>query len=176
MPKLRPLLPKTPSMTRPEPFLLKLTPLNTQESGCTQIDHSKYVASTLASTTKAHGKVQTEFERCSIGQKKQREREFKENQNKSKEPRPMNPHRSAALGGGSTNLPPTSNIYYKPEDTRIFILELKLYEGESKKWIDSHPSCNPMQALDLALDHEYEVNEPRHQERFRESYRTRMLR
>ncbi|KAK7006569.1 hypothetical protein R3P38DRAFT_3366766 [Favolaschia claudopus] len=40
-------------------------------------------------------------------------------------------------------------------------------------------TCNvhyPTQALDQALDHEYDVNQPRRNDRYRESYRSRMLR
>ncbi|KAJ7120099.1 hypothetical protein C8R44DRAFT_736954 [Mycena epipterygia] len=101
-PKLRPLLPKTPSMTRPEPFLLKVTSSNgaasTQQSIKPQIGYDNSVDAAIA---KAYGR------RRSLGQKRWRERESKENKNQR-------------------------NCYIT-EGPRMFDLGLKLYGGGLKK-------------------------------------------
>ncbi|KAJ7926527.1 hypothetical protein B0H13DRAFT_1862156 [Mycena leptocephala] len=106
--------------------------------------------------------LQSEFERRSLG------------------PKQMNPHRSAAqrarrqreLAANIENLLQThgsENIR-----SRAQTLRRKVEDGEKR--LELNPDCDPTQALDRALDHEYDVNEPRRQDRYWESYRSWMLR
>ncbi|KAJ7267080.1 hypothetical protein C8J57DRAFT_1469410 [Mycena rebaudengoi] len=132
-PKFRPLLPKPLSQARPEPFLIS-TASNQYASSHQE---TMGTSSAHALSAKAYGRLQSEFERRSLGQK-------------------------------------------KPMGAKIFDLELKYYEGKLKKergvWSQTLIVVYPTQALDRALDHEYDVNEPRRQDRYQESYRSRMLR
>ncbi|KAJ6530813.1 hypothetical protein DFH09DRAFT_1093422 [Mycena vulgaris] len=71
-------------------------------------------------------------------------------------------------------------IRVTPAEAKIFDLELKHYEGKLKKetgvWDQTLIECDPTRALDRALDHVDDVNEPRRQDRYRENYRSRTLR
>ncbi|KAJ7924807.1 hypothetical protein B0H13DRAFT_1863670 [Mycena leptocephala] len=175
-PKFRPILPKPPSQARPEPFLIS-TPSNQYASSHQETTGT---SSAHALNAKTYGWLQSEFERRSLGQKKRRQRESKENQSNPKGSRQMNPHRSAAqrarrqreLAANIEGLLQTrggENIR-----SRAQTLRRKVEEGERR--LESNPDCDPTQALDRALDHEYDVNEPRRQDRYRESYRSQMLR
>ncbi|KAJ7280974.1 hypothetical protein C8J57DRAFT_1464301 [Mycena rebaudengoi] len=174
--KFRPLLPKPLSQARPEPFLIS-TASNQYASSHQETTGT---SSAHALSAKAYGRLQSEFERRSLGQKKRRQRESKENQSNPKGSKQMNPYRSAAqrarhqreLAANIEDLSQTrggENIR-----SRAQILRRKVEEGE--RCLESNPDCDPTQALDRALDHEYDVNEPRRQDRYRESYRSRMLR
>ncbi|KAJ6553611.1 hypothetical protein DFH09DRAFT_1085723 [Mycena vulgaris] len=137
-------------------------------------------SSAHALNAKAYGRLQSEFERRSLGQKKRRQRESKENQSNPKGSEQMNPHRSAAqrarrqreLAANNEDLLQTHGA--ENIRSRAQILRRKVEEGERR--LESNPDCDPTQALDRALDHEYDVNEPRRQDRYRESYRSRMAR
>ncbi|KAJ7911681.1 hypothetical protein B0H13DRAFT_1875635 [Mycena leptocephala] len=145
-PKFRPLLPKPLSQARPEPFLIS-TPSNQYASS-----HQETMGTSSAHALSAKAYGQTESQRRI---------------------------RATGLGVNAT-LPPTSKIYYRPVGAKISDLELKYYEEKVKKergvWSQTLIVVYPRQALDQALDHEYDVNEPRRQDRYRESYRSRMLR
>ncbi|KAJ7269196.1 hypothetical protein C8J57DRAFT_1227931 [Mycena rebaudengoi] len=181
-PKFRPLLPKPLSQARPEPCLIS-TPSNQYASS-----HQETTGTSSAHvlSAKAYGRIQSEFERRSLDQKKRRQRESKENKSnmslfcpfQPKGSKHMNPHRSAAQRARRQR-----ELAANIEDvlqTKIFDLELKYYEGKLKKekgvWSQTLIVVYPTQALDRALDHEYDVNEPRRQDRYRESYRSQMLR
>ncbi|KAK6987764.1 hypothetical protein R3P38DRAFT_2805242 [Favolaschia claudopus] len=144
---LRPLLPKTPSMNRPEPFLLKTTRnlesdanvnrnsaqvLNPKEVQLQQLDHVKK-------------QPRSEFERRSAGQRKRREREAKENSTKEHD-----------------------------KQSRAQKLRRKVEQGERR--LRAFPDCDHGRALDEALDHEWMLNQPRREDRHRESQRSKFLR
>ncbi|KAJ7923962.1 hypothetical protein B0H13DRAFT_1864429 [Mycena leptocephala] len=167
--RLRPLLPKSPQ-TRPEPFLVKCTlSVETNRSmGSQEVKADVH--------PKRREQSGSEFERRSLG-KKRRSREAKENEHE------VNILHAGALQlsglGGNENLPWTSKNYYIPEEVRMCDLELKPYEGELRKGerhVEANPDCDPTQALNRALDLEYEANEPRRRDRYRGSYRSQMLR
>ncbi|KAJ6535860.1 hypothetical protein DFH09DRAFT_1091635 [Mycena vulgaris] len=150
-PKFWPTLPKPPSQARPEPFLIS-TPSNQYASSHQE---TTGISSAHALSAKAYGRGT--------------QREPEENQSNPKGSKQMNPPRSAA-----------QQIYYRPVEAKIFDLELKHYEGKLKKetgvWDQTLIECDPTQALDRALDHVDDVNEPRRQDRYRENYRSRTLR
>ncbi|KAJ6486279.1 hypothetical protein DFH09DRAFT_1106142 [Mycena vulgaris] len=176
-PKFRPLLPKPLSQARPEPFLIS-TPSNQYASSHQETTGT---SSAHALSAKADDRLQSEFERRSLGQKKRRQRESKENQSNTKASKQMNPHRSAAQRARcQRELAANIEDLLQTHGTKIFDLELKYYEGKLKKergvWSQTLIVVYPTQALDRALDHEYDVNEPRRQDRYREIYRSRMLR
>ncbi|KAJ7217609.1 hypothetical protein C8J57DRAFT_1482880 [Mycena rebaudengoi] len=128
--KFRPLLPKPLSQARPEPFLIS-TASNQYASSHQETTGT---SSAHALSAKACGRLQSEFERRSLGQKKRRQRESKENQSNPKGSKQMNPYRSAAQRARrQASLPLTSKIYYRPVGAKIFDLELKYYEGKLKK-------------------------------------------
>ncbi|KAJ7655828.1 hypothetical protein DFH06DRAFT_1132882 [Mycena polygramma] len=156
-PNLRPLLPMPPSAKRPEPFLLKIS-----ATGSTTARHVP------ESNNPVHAKPQSEFERRSLGQKKRRERELKENKNKPKHLKSVNPSRSAVQRArrqrelASTIEGLLQNRECENIRSRAQTLRRRVEEGERR--LDVDPECDPTQALDQALDYEYEVNEPRRQD------------
>ncbi|KAJ7259290.1 hypothetical protein C8J57DRAFT_1233657 [Mycena rebaudengoi] len=82
-------------------------------------DHGYQLCSLSA---KAYGRLQSEFERRSLGQKKRRQRESKENQSNPKGSKQMNRYRSAA-----------QRARRQRELAANIDLKLKYYEGKLKK-------------------------------------------
>ncbi|KAJ6563312.1 hypothetical protein DFH09DRAFT_1082369 [Mycena vulgaris] len=120
----------------------------------------------------------TEFERRSPGQKKRREREAKEN--KPKGSKIVNLRRCVAQRARqqrelATDIEKLLNTRNRGNvRSQAQSLRRKVEEGERR--LKSDPICDPSEVLNQALDHEYVMNELRRQDRYRESYRSQMLR
>ncbi|KAJ7939074.1 hypothetical protein B0H13DRAFT_1851242 [Mycena leptocephala] len=172
--KLRPLLPRSPSQTRPEPFLINGIP---SANWCTVANSQSAVGSQSINPDASANTIQmphTKFDRRSRGQKKRREREAKENQHKDLAA--INLNRSTAqrakrqreLAANIENLCARGHR----DRSRAQILRRRVEKAE--KCLEHHPDCDPTHALDRALDLEYDVNEAQHRDRHRESYRRRI--
>ncbi|KAK7027047.1 hypothetical protein R3P38DRAFT_2941464, partial [Favolaschia claudopus] len=180
---LRPLLPKTPSMTQPEPFLLSRT--MGREGNLGELSAvSGAPVEIRANPVSRKSRNQSESERRSAGQKRRRKREAKKKENDGRLSgivRPVNLPRSLAqrarrqreLAGDIEDLLDIEG-YKGCHRSRAQTLRRKVEQGEQR--LKLSPECDPTQSLDKALDHEYDVNQPRRNDRYRESYRSRMLR
>ncbi|KAK7007073.1 hypothetical protein R3P38DRAFT_2792959 [Favolaschia claudopus] len=115
---LRPLLPRTPSMTRPEPFLLKTT---------RNLESDANVNRNLA---QALNPKEAQLQHTSFC-------------------------RSAC--------PPST------QQLRAQKLRRKVEQGERR--LEAFPDCDHSRALDEALDNEWKLNQPRREDRHRESQR-----
>ncbi|KAK6991596.1 hypothetical protein R3P38DRAFT_3091640 [Favolaschia claudopus] len=158
--RLRSLLPKTPSMTQPEPFLLSRT--MGREGNLGELSAVSGAPVEIRANPVSR-KSRNQSERRSAGQKRRRKREAKKKENDGAQSgivRPVNLPRSLAQRARRQR-----ELAGDIED----LLDIEGYEILS-------PECDPTQSLDKALDHEYDVNQPRRNDRYRESYRSRMLR
>ncbi|KAK7034922.1 hypothetical protein R3P38DRAFT_2912003 [Favolaschia claudopus] len=161
--RLRSLLPKTPSMTQPEPFLLSRT--MEREGNLGELSAvSGAPVEIRANSVSRKSRNQSESERRSAGQKRRRKREAKEKENDG---------RLSSLAGEIEDLLDIEG-YKGCHRSRAQTLRRKVEQGEQR--LKLSPECDPTQSLDQALDHEYDVNQPRRNNRYRESYRSRMLR
>ncbi|KAJ7906984.1 hypothetical protein B0H13DRAFT_2273863, partial [Mycena leptocephala] len=160
--QLRPLIPKTVSQMRPEPFQIERTfedkpPVNF----CGPLGMSE--------------KAEQEFHRRSLGQKKRRHRE-KENRKHSAlldGPTLVNPRRSAAQRGRRQRelakqiqglLQTTS-----PDNVRSRAQTLRRRVEEAERRLGFDAVCDPTGALNQVLDKEFEINNPRRENRYRPS-------
>ncbi|KAK6984268.1 hypothetical protein R3P38DRAFT_3105191, partial [Favolaschia claudopus] len=181
--RLRPLLPKTPSMTQPEPFLLSRT--MEREGNLGELSAvSGAPVEIRANPVSRKSRNQSDSERRSAGQKRRRKREAKAKEDDGRLSgivRPVNLPRSLAqrarrqreLAGEIEDLLDIEG-YKGCHRSRAQTLLRKVEQGEQR--LKLSPECDPTQSLDQALDHEYDVNQPRRNDRYRESYRSRMLR
>ncbi|KAJ6521776.1 hypothetical protein DFH09DRAFT_1097477 [Mycena vulgaris] len=146
--RLRPLLPKSPSQTRPEPFLIKTS------------GHSDDIAAVTKGNKIAGSETfrqpVSKFERCSKGQRMRRDRETKENESKPTGSKSMNLRCSAAQRARrqqelAANIEKLLNTR-GPENvpSRAQLLSRRIEEG--KKCLEADPDC------DRALDLEYELS------------------
>ncbi|KAK6978259.1 hypothetical protein R3P38DRAFT_3119227 [Favolaschia claudopus] len=136
--RLRPLLPKTPSMTQPEPFLLSRT---MEREG------------NLGELSAVSGAPE--------------ESESGQQFNK------MSRRTRSKLAGEIEDLLDIEG-YKGCHRSRAQTLRRKVEQGEQR--LKLSPECDPTLSLDQALDHEYDVNQFCCNDRYRESYRSRMLR
>ncbi|KAJ7854336.1 hypothetical protein B0H13DRAFT_1903715 [Mycena leptocephala] len=138
--KLRPLLPRSPSQTRPEPFLINGIP---SANWCTANSQSA-VGSQSSDPDASANTIQiphTKFDRQSRGQEKRREREAKENQDKDLAA--INLNRSAAqrarrqreLAANIENLCARGHR----DRSRAQILRRRVEKAE--KCLEHHPDC-----------------------------------
>ncbi|KAK7029066.1 hypothetical protein R3P38DRAFT_3353962 [Favolaschia claudopus] len=181
--RLRSLLLKTPSMTQPEPFLLSRT--MEREGNLGELSGvSGAPVEIRANPVSRKSRNQSESERRSAGQRRRRKREAKKQENDGRLSgigRPVNLTRSLAqrarrqreLAGDIEDLLDTKG-YKGCHRSRAQTLRRRVEQQERR--LKSYPECDPTQSLDQALHHEYDVNQPRRNDRYRESYRSRMLR
>ncbi|KAK7025825.1 hypothetical protein R3P38DRAFT_3355988 [Favolaschia claudopus] len=162
---LRPLLPRTPSMTRPEPFLLKTTRnlesdanvnrdsaqvLNPKEAQLQQFDHFKK-------------QTRFEFQRRSAGQRKRRERRI---QRKVMVFCLLDKHEPVECR--AQNIENLLDIKeHDSQQSRAQKLRRKVEQGERR--LRAFPDCDHSRALDEAPDYEWMLNQPRREDRDRES-------
>ncbi|KAK6966412.1 hypothetical protein R3P38DRAFT_3155110 [Favolaschia claudopus] len=170
--RLRPLLPKTPSMTQPEPFLLSRT--MEREGNLGELSAvSGAPVEIRANPVSGKSRNQSESERRSAGQKRRRKREAKEKENDGRLSgivRPVNLPRSLAqrarrqreLAGEIEDLLDIEG-YKGCHRSRAQTLRRKVEQGEQR--LKLSPEC----AINQALDHEYNVNQPRRNDRYRET-------
>ncbi|KAK7013528.1 hypothetical protein R3P38DRAFT_2788419 [Favolaschia claudopus] len=172
---LRPLLPRTPSMTRPEPFLLKTTRnlesdanvnrnsaqvLNPKEAQLQQFDHFKK-------------QTRSEFQRRSAGQRKRRERRIQRKRSymgpATRRSVAQRARRQRELAANIENLLDIKE--HDSQQSRAQKLRRKVEQGERR--LRAFPDCDHSRALDEALDYEWMLNQPRREDRDRESQRIR---
>ncbi|KAJ7303144.1 hypothetical protein DFH08DRAFT_825997 [Mycena albidolilacea] len=130
-------------------------------------------------------KAEQEFNRRSLGQKKRRHRE-KENRKRVRVksalldgPTLVNPRRSAAQRGRRQRelakqiqgLLETKS----PENVRSRAQTLRRRVEEAERRLEFDAVCDPTEALDQVLDKEFEINNPRRENRYRPSRREQML-
>ncbi|KAK6996323.1 hypothetical protein R3P38DRAFT_3628973 [Favolaschia claudopus] len=169
---LRPLLPKTPSMTRPEPFLLKTT--RNLESDANVNRNSAQVSNPkeaqLQQLDHFQKQPRSEFQRRSAGQRKRREREAKENSTKAtRRSVAQRARRQRELAAKIEDLLDIKE--HDSQQSRAQKLRRKLEQGERR--LRAFPDCDHSRALDEALDREWMLNQPRREDRHRESQRIR---
>ncbi|KAK7034991.1 hypothetical protein R3P38DRAFT_2772041 [Favolaschia claudopus] len=141
---LRPLLPRTPSMTRPEPFLLKTT-------------------RNLESDTNVN---RNSAQRRSAGQRKRREREAKENSTKAtRRSVAQRARRQRELAAKIEDLLDIKE--HDSQQSRAQKLRRKVEQGERR--LRAFPDCDHSRALDEALDREWMPNQPRREDLKRSS-------
>ncbi|KAK7014519.1 hypothetical protein R3P38DRAFT_3362305 [Favolaschia claudopus] len=160
--RLRPLLPKTPSMTQPEPFLLSRT--MEREGNLGELSAvSGAPVEIRANPVSGKSRNQSESERRSAGQKRRRKREAKEKENDGRLSgivRPVNLPRSLAqrarrqreIAGEIEDLLDIEG-YKGCHRSRAQTLRRKVEQGEQR--LKLSPECDPTQSLNQALDHEY---------------------
>ncbi|KAJ7495792.1 hypothetical protein B0H11DRAFT_2276759 [Mycena galericulata] len=148
---LRRLLPK--SSSQPESFILKPTTLDHQDSVASQALHRQ-----------TSNVSQSGLNRRSLGQKRRREREAREN--------PGKPRELAAViqSQMSTTRVPAASDRSKSRRSEAQRFRRRIEEAERR--LDAAPDCDSTQALDKILDLNID-NWSRHR---RESYRDRMSR
>ncbi|KAK6966727.1 hypothetical protein R3P38DRAFT_3380927 [Favolaschia claudopus] len=146
--RLRSLLLKTPSMTQPEPFLLSRT--MEREGNLGELSGvSGAPVEIRANPVSRKSRNQSESERRSAGQRRRRKREAKKQENDGR------------LSGIGRPVNLTRSLAQRARRQR----ELA---GDIEDLLDTKGYKDPTQSLDQALHHEYDVNQPRRNDRYRE--------
>ncbi|KAJ6501351.1 hypothetical protein DFH09DRAFT_1102508 [Mycena vulgaris] len=172
--QLRPLIPKTVSQMRPEPFQI--------EAKRTFEDKPPV---NFRGPLGISEKAEQEFDRRSLGQKKRRHREKKNRKCVRAKaalldgPMLVNPRRSAAQRGRRQR-ELTKQIQgllqtKSPDNIRSRAQTLRRRVEEAARRLEFDAVCDPTEALNQVLDKEFEINNPRRENRYRPSRREQIL-